>query len=134
MNPPGWDQEVGNAKIAGVRYFQTAGYHVFAFFDNEPDNLRAVSQIDPDQKILLLHANTIFESKRTKLPTHTVKGKTYDLTELIPERALLKHIQFVWHGVNDEVNLRQFLASDISWGDARPDSMLYSMDWHQEFG
>ena len=117
MNPSGWEQEVGNAKVAGIRYFQAEGYRVFAFVDNEPDNLQAVSQIDPQQEILLLHANTIFESKRTKLPARTVKGKTYDLTGLISERALPKHIGFVWHGVNDEVNLRQFLASDISWGE-----------------
>ena len=117
MNPLGWEQEVGNAKVVGVKHFQTAGYRIFAFIDNEPDNLKAVSQIDPDQEILLLHANTIFESKRTRLPSHTVKGKTYDLTELIPEKALPQHIQFVWHGINDEVNLRQFLASDITWAE-----------------
>jgi len=117
MNPSGWEQEVGNAKVAGVRHFQTLGNRIVAFVDNEPDNLRAISQIDPHQEILLLHANTIFESKRTSLPSHTVKGKTYDLTELIPEKALPQHIQFVWHGINDEVNLRQFLASDITWGE-----------------
>jgi hypothetical protein len=117
MNSSDWEQEVGNAKVAGVYYFQKAGYRVFAFIDNEPDNLKAVSKINPIQEILLLHANTIFESRRTSLPSHTVKGKTYDLTELIPEKALPRHIQFVWHGVNDEVNLRQFLASDITWGE-----------------
>lgn len=83
--------------------------------DNAPDNLKAVSKINPKQEIFLLHANTIFESRRISLPSHTVKGKTYDLAELIPEKALPRHIQFVWHGVNDEVNLRQFLASDITW-------------------
>ena len=117
MNPAGWEQAVGNAKVAGVRHFQTAGYRVFALIDNEPDNLRAVSKSSVDREILLLHANTIFESKRTRLPSHAVKGKRYDLTELIPEKALPQHIQFVWHGINDEVNLRQFLASDISWGE-----------------
>lgn len=117
MNPLGWEQEVGNAKVAGVRHFQSEGYRVFAFVDNEPDNLQAVSKIDAEHEILLLHANTLFESKRTKLPAHSIRGKTYDLTELIPEKALPEHIQFVWHGINDEVNLRQFLASDISWGE-----------------
>lgn len=117
MNPQSWDQEVENSKVAGVRHFQKAGYRIFAFVDNEPDNLKAVSKIDSQQEILLLHANTIFESKRARLPSHTVKGKTYDLTELIPEKALPQRIQFVWHGINDEVNLRQFLASDIIWGE-----------------
>ena len=66
------------AKVAGIRNFQAAGYRVFAFIDNEPDNLQAVSRIDPRQEILLLHANTIFESRITSVPAHTVKGKTYD--------------------------------------------------------
>ncbi|MHC4268477.1 MAG: hypothetical protein ACYSTS_08425 [Planctomycetota bacterium] len=117
MNQLGWEQEVENSKVEGVKYFQERGLKIFAFVDNEPDNLKAVSKIDPDKEILLLHANTIFESKMTRLPSHTVKGKVYDLTELIFERSLPKHIQFVWHGINDEANLRQFLASDINWGE-----------------
>jgi hypothetical protein len=125
MNPQGWQQEVVNSKMAGVHHFQTKDYRIFAFIDNEPDNLTAVSKNDPNQEILLLHANTIFESKRTRLPSRMVKGKEYDLTELIPEKELPQHIQFVWHGVNEEVNLRQFLASDITWGecDVRLDPM-----------
>jgi hypothetical protein len=51
------------------------------------------------------------------MPEGTVSGKQYDLTELIPERSLPKHIQFVWHGVNDEANLRQFLISNVSWAE-----------------
>ena len=117
LNPSGWEQEVGKAKVAGIRYFQAAGYRVFAFVDNEPDNLQAVSQIDPRHEILLLHANTIFESRRTRLPAHAVRGKTYDLEELVPEQSLPERIAFVWHGVNDEANLRQFLAADIGWGE-----------------
>lgn len=117
MNPHGWEQKVKESKIKGLRKFQDAGYRVFAIVDNEPSNLKEISKIDRNRKILLLHANTIFESKRIRLPSHTVKGKAYDLTELIPEKSLPKHIQFVWHGINDEVNLRQFLASDITWGE-----------------
>ncbi len=75
----------------------------------------AVAESDPDREILLLHANTIFESKRAKLPPRSARGSKYDLTELIPEKALPQYVQFVWHGVNDESNLRQFLASDIRW-------------------
>lgn len=48
-----------------------------------------------------------------ELPSHTAKGKVYDLTEL---KSLPKHIQFIRHGINDEANLRQFLESDINWG------------------
>ncbi|MEE8308190.1 MAG: hypothetical protein V3R81_13055 [Gammaproteobacteria bacterium] len=117
MNPAGWEQKVTNAKIAGVRHFQAAGYHVFAIVDNEPANLKAISTIDPQGEILLLHANTMFESTHTRVPRGTARGKVYDLTELIPEKALPRNIQFVWHGINDEANLRQFLASDIRWGE-----------------
>lgn len=117
MNPAGWEQAVAESKAAGVKYFQEAGYRVFAVVDNEPDNLKAIIKLDPRHEILLLHANTIFESKRTRLPRYTARGRNYDLTELIPEKALPRNIQFVWHGVNDEANLRQFLASDIRWAE-----------------
>ncbi len=117
MNPKDRGQAVEEAKVEGIRYFLKMGYRVFAVVDNEPGNLKAISGIDSKKEILLLHADTIFESKRARLPSHAVKGRVYDLTELIVEKALPQHIQFVWHGINDEVNLRQFLASDINWGE-----------------
>jgi len=117
MNPANWEEDVAGAKVAGVGHFQEAGYRIFAYVENEPEDLKAVAGFDPDQEILLLHANTMFESKRTRLPPHSARGKEYDLTELIPEKALPQHVQFVWHGVNDEVNLRQFLASEIRWAE-----------------
>ncbi len=117
MNAAGWEQNVPQAKADGIRYFRQAGYHIFAVIDNEPANLRAIAQADPQHEILLLHANTIFESKRVRLPRGAVRGKEYDLTDLIPEKALPRNIQFVWHGVNDRANLRQFLASDIRWAE-----------------
>jgi hypothetical protein len=85
--------------------------------DNEPANLLAISKIDPQQEIMLLHANTIFETKRRRLPRSSASGKVYDLTELASESTLPRHVQFVWHGVNDRANLRQFLASDVQWGE-----------------
>ena len=117
MNPSGWEEKIEEAKVAGVRSFRQKGYRVFAFIDNEPANLESVSKIDPDHEILFLHADTIFLSKRTRLPSNTVKGREYDLTELIPEKALPQHIQFVWHGINDGTNLLRFLSSDIAWGE-----------------
>jgi beta-phosphoglucomutase-like phosphatase (HAD superfamily) len=108
---------VAEAKVAGLKHFQEAGYRVFAFIDNEPDNLQAIAEVDPRREILLLHADTIFQSKRTKLPPHTVGGNKYDLTELIFEKALPQHIQFVWQGLNNLTNLGQFLASDVYWGE-----------------
>jgi hypothetical protein len=111
------DQATPEAKVLGVKYFQQAGYRVFAFIDNEPDNLEAISKIDPEREILLLHADTIFQSKRVRLPGHTISGNEYDLTELISKEALPQHIHFVWQGLNDAINLGQFLASNVYWGE-----------------
>jgi len=117
MNKNGWEGDIVTSKIAGVLHFQKCGYRIFACVDNEPENLRAIAGVDPLKQILLLHADTLFRSKRRRLPPHAVSGKRYDLAELIHEKALPKHVQFVWHGVNDEVNLRQFLASGIQWAE-----------------
>jgi hypothetical protein len=116
LRPDDWEQSAPQAKAAGVRHFEQAGYRVFAFVDNEPENLEAVSDADPHQEILLLHADTIFQSKRNQLPPRTVGGTAYDLTELISEHALPQHIQFVWRGVNEVANMDQFLASEVHWG------------------
>jgi len=58
------------------------GYRIFAFVDNEPDNLEAVADIDPDGNILLLHADTIFKSKRERVPKGAVSGSHYDVRPL----------------------------------------------------
>jgi hypothetical protein len=89
---------------------------VFAFIDNEPAVLKALTKADPTGEILMLHASTIFESKR--VPAGTVRGNRYRLEELIPgEKALPVGVQLAWHGVNDRENLRQFLASDVLWAE-----------------
>ena len=127
MNPGDWEQGVTNMKVAGIRLFTEAGYHPFAFIDNEPANLAAVGAAYPDGQLLLLHADTIFESKRHELPTSGVGGTAYRLDELIPDsQALPQRVQLVWHGVNDEANLRQFLASSVHWAevDARLEPAL----------
>jgi len=123
MNPGDWEEKVPDIKVAGINHFREAGYHVFAFIDNEPANLKALAAVDLDKEILLLHANTIFESRRTRVPRGVVRGKEYRLAELIPDKkALPTHVQLAWHGVNDDANLRQFLASDVRW--AEVDAML----------
>jgi len=109
--------EVTQAKVAGVHYFQQLGYRVIAFVDNEPANLEAVSEYDVAQDILLLHADTIFQSKRNTLPSRAVSGQIYNLSDLIPEKRLPQHIQFVWHGIDDMENLTQFLTSEVHWGE-----------------
>lgn len=117
MNPGDWGEEVERSKVEGLHRFRAMGRRVFAFVDNEPANLLAVSRADLDRDVLLLHANTIFQSRVSRLPHRSVKGKVYDFTRLASEARLPRHIQFVWHGVNDKANLRQFLASDVQWGE-----------------
>jgi hypothetical protein len=117
LNPRDWGQAVQESKCQGIQGFRERGYHVFAFVDNEPDNLEAVARINDDSGILLLHADTIFESQRSQVPAEAASGNNYDLTELVCQKALPQHVQFVWHGVNDEANLRQFLGSNIHWAE-----------------
>jgi len=117
MNRRGWGEGVVEEKVEGIRRFRAEGFRVIAFVDNEPENLQAVSEMDGRDEILLLHAHTLFRSKRGHLPARSVAGRDYDITELVPERALPRHVQFVWHGVNDEANLRQFLASNVEWAE-----------------
>ena len=86
--------------------------------DNEPANLAAIAEVDPSHEIMLLHADTIFESQRKALPPRSVSGDVYDLTQLAQETHLPRHVQLVWHGINDARNLRLFLASNVAWGEA----------------
>ena len=68
MNQNGWEVKVAEQKARAVERIREAGYHVFAMVDNEPENLKTICEFDPQGEILLLHANTIFESKRKRLP------------------------------------------------------------------
>ncbi len=135
MNPNDWEVNVAGSKTNGIRYFQEKGYRIFGVVDNEPGNLEAITANGSDTEgILLLHADTIFETKRTHLPTTSVAGDSYDITDLIPEKMLPRNIQFVWHGINDVINLRQFLGSDISWGecDIRLDPITEDLILHHD--
>ena len=68
--------------------------------------------------MLLLHADTIFESKRARVSRPVARGRDYRLDELIEgQGALPSRVQLVWHGVNDEANLRQMLASTVRWAE-----------------
>ena len=117
MAGPEFKGRVPQAKAAGVEHFEKRGYRVIVMIDNEPENLAAIHDRHTDDDLLLLHADTLFESTRNHLPAKAVAGNRYELTALIPEQALPRRIQFVWHGVNDEANLRQFMASDINWAE-----------------
>jgi phosphoglycolate phosphatase-like HAD superfamily hydrolase len=116
MNPRGWEEGVVETKVVALTAFRDAGYRVFAVVDNEPGNIQAMADADTAGEILFLHAGTLYESARTPTP-RTVTGESYDITALVSEGAIPQHVQLVWHGVNDEWNLRQFLASRVTWGE-----------------
>ncbi len=118
MNPGGWGKAVLDSKVRGVRYFQQQSYRVVAFIDNEPKNLKAVSEAPEAQEVLLLHADTLFQSQRKHIPPHSAVGREYTLSELILEDQLPHHVQLVWKGIKDPRNLEQFLASKIFWSAA----------------
>ena len=117
MNQRGWENNVPGSKADAIRQFQNDGYRVFAMVDNEPANLAAVAELDGCQDVLPLHAHTIFEGDCRELPASSASGTDFELTELATEDRVPAGIQFVWHGVNDRGNLRQFLASDVEWGE-----------------
>ena len=115
MSPYAWDRDIENCKREGIRYFRRLGYRVVAFVDNEPENLAAVSDMEDSDEIMLLHADTLFESARSRLPRTTVSGDTYDITELAYADTLPSHVQFVWHGVRDDKSLAEFIESGVQW-------------------
>jgi phosphoglycolate phosphatase-like HAD superfamily hydrolase len=116
MNPEGWEVAVPEHKVEGIRSFQEAGYRVVAVVDNEPAILEALAAVDTTHEILFLHAETLYQSGRRSIP-RTVGGRDWAITSLVGERDLPRHVQLVWHGVNDDANLRQFVASPIRWGE-----------------
>jgi len=109
-------QHVPLAKADGLQHFREAGYRVFAVIDNEPENIESMVQSDPEGEILFLHADTIFESKRSKTP-RTVRGRFYDITNLVSEEGLPQRVEFVWHGIGSRADMRKFLASGVRWGE-----------------
>jgi hypothetical protein len=117
MNSGGWES-VGRAKVEGLQSFHGRGYRVFAVVDDEPDNIEAMMECDRLHEILFLHAETLFDSRR-RVPARAVGGKVYDITQLVTERDLPRHVQLVWHGVNDRVSLGRFLRSEIGWGECK---------------
>jgi phosphoglycolate phosphatase-like HAD superfamily hydrolase len=82
-----------------LRTFTRNGYRTFAVVDSDSVVLQALAQTDHGGEILFLQAHE------------------FDLTALIAERDLPEHLTLVWHGVNDEDNLRQFLSSPVTWAE-----------------
>ncbi|HEX8802940.1 MAG TPA: hypothetical protein VF743_02065 [Acidimicrobiales bacterium] len=116
MNAADWEVDVAAHKVDGIRRFRKDGFRVVAVVDNEPANIAALAAAEDTEEVLFLHADTVYLSRRAPLP-RTVGGSSYELTSLVGEGDLPRHVQLVWHGVNDDVNLRQFLASAVRWGE-----------------
>jgi phosphoglycolate phosphatase-like HAD superfamily hydrolase len=104
------------AKAAALDEIRAQGLRVVAVVDNEPENLAVMAASRGDDDILFLHADTIFESQRQQ-GDRLVGGSSYELGELISEHLLHEHVELIWHGVNDEENLQQFLDSGIRWAE-----------------
>ncbi|MFN2489327.1 MAG: hypothetical protein ABR529_06270 [Actinomycetota bacterium] len=133
MNPRGWDH-VLESKVEGLRALEARNLRLVAVIDNEPANIRVMAESDATGEILFLHADTIFESQREPTP-RTVTGKTYGLAGLVSERDLSERVQFIWHGINDAANQRQFLSSGIHWAecDVRVDPLGRLVLRHDSF-
>jgi len=84
--PP--DGSVAQAKVAAVAELRSRGMRIVALIDNEPDNLEAIAQANDAGEILLLHADTIFESKRRRAPRGVARGTSFNLTDLATEDRL----------------------------------------------
>lgn len=108
--------EVPLAKVVALEQIAGHGLRVVAVVDNEPENLRAMAARMPPDEVLFLHADTISTSQRAP-DDRLVAGRDYRLRELVPPRSVPDRVTFVWHGVNDELNLERFIASDIGWGE-----------------
>ena len=115
MKPDASDEGIAQTKSRGIDYFQRKGYCVFAFVDNEPENLKAVAETDPHKEILLLHADTIFKSAHVSIPDYAVKGKAYDLKDLMSKNTMPKHIQLVWSCNYARESFASFIGSNINW-------------------
>lgn len=82
MNPYDWNTKCTGIKAEGMEYFKSKGYKIFAFIDNEPENLKSVHEKIDTREILLLHASTIYNSSYDMLPKEAVSGNIYDLDAL----------------------------------------------------
>jgi hypothetical protein len=116
MNESGHQADVAASKIEGLRAFTQAGYRPVAVVDHEPAVIRAMVEADEAADILFLQAQTTSPSPRPTGP-RTAAGQRFDLRHLVGEDDLPNQVQLVWHGVNDEINLREFLSSTIGWGE-----------------
>jgi hypothetical protein len=83
MNPYDWNTKCTGIKAEGVRKYREKGYRIFAFIDNEPENLLSVSRSEKNNELLLLHASTIYKSSSDMLPDSAISGDVYDIDDIV---------------------------------------------------
>jgi hypothetical protein len=103
------------SKIEGLRAVTRAGYRPVAVVDHDPAVIRAMVEADEAGDILFLQTRTTSPSPPLTGPR--TAGRHFELTALVGEDDLPDQVQLVWHGVNDEVNLREFLSSTVRWAE-----------------
>jgi hypothetical protein len=116
MNESGDEGDVIASKIEGLHAFTRAGYRPVAVVDHDPAVIRAMAEADESGDVLFLQTRTTSPTPRLVGP-RTAAGRHFELRALVAEDDLPDEVQLVWHGVNDEVNLREFLSSTVGWGE-----------------
>jgi hypothetical protein len=116
MNESGDDGDVIASKIEGLHAFTRAGYRPVAVVDHDAAVIRAMVEADETGDILFLQTRTTSPSPRLTGP-RTAAGRHFELSTLVGEGDLPDQVELVWHGVNDEINLGEFLSSKVRWGE-----------------
>jgi hypothetical protein len=133
MNEADDGGSVIDSRVGALRAFAEAGYHTFAVVESDPAVIRALAAADDNGEILFLHARNTADAPIDT--PRTICGRHFALTALIDEHDLPESVTLVWHGVNDEDNLHQFLSSRISWAecDVRRDPRSQLVLRHDSF-
>jgi hypothetical protein len=116
MNESGYRSDVVASKMEGLRAFTRGGYRPVAVIDQDPAVIRAMANACAGDDILFLQSRTSPPSPRLTGP-RIASGRDFALKALVGKNDLPDRVQLVWHGVNDEVNLREFLCSTVRWGE-----------------
>jgi hypothetical protein len=134
MNPGDWASDVRAIKVAGLRTLESAGLRIVAVVDSEPAEIQAMAAADDTGDILFVRADTLFRATPDPSP-RPGGGREYDIAGLVSEEELARRVEFVWHGVNDPDNLREFLASAVRWAevDVRRDPLDRIVLRHDSF-
>lgn len=88
-------------RAEALRAFPRARYRTVAVVDAHPGD-RVSVEADESGEILFLRAGG---------------GHDFDLRDLVREADVPDGVQLAWHGINDEINLREFLGSRVRWGE-----------------